>query len=189
MRLFLLLAFFVSNVFAIVTTQVKNESLFLENAVKIMQQQQQTIHDLQISLQALKAEQVNLKSSLNNSVNNHFYTNSIESHVGETWPSMSQWWVLSLAVIFLWVMLELGDSKPKERLSATDREVDELGEYDFLNTAEGLNSQLDLARAYVEMGDLLAAREAVDLVLSLGNIEQIKQAEIILVDIRSKEIS
>ena len=193
MRSILFYFFLFVNVF-VMASEYSNNEMFLKNAVKIMQKQQQTIHDLQLSLSELKSEQVNLKNKLSNPGMHNFYSNSVET-VQETWPSVSQWWVLSLAVILLWLMLELGDSvsvKQNNKTSSVnenkDNEFEKLDEYDFLNTTEGMDSQLDLARAYIEMGDMFAARETVDLVLSSGNVEQMKQAEILLADIRSQEL-
>lgn len=192
MRLMLFYLFLFVNIFVMAAEYSVKDEVFLKNAVRTMQQQQQTIHDLQLSLSKLKSEQVNLKKKLSNIDASNFYSSSVET-VQETWPSVSQWWVLSLAVIILWFMLELGDSVPIQKSKTSsinenkDNGFEKLDEYDFLNTTEGMDSQLDLARAYIEMGDMFAARETVDLVLSSGNIEQMKQAEILLADIRSQE--
>jgi FimV-like protein len=192
MRLMLFYLFLFVNIFVMAAEYSAKDEVFLKNAVRTMQQQQQTIHDLQLSLSKLKSEQVNLKKKLSNIDASNFYSSSVET-VQETWPSVSQWWVLSLAVIILWFMLELGDSVPIQKSKTSsinenkDNGFEKLDEYDFLNTTEGMDSQLDLARAYIEMGDMFAARETVDLVLSSGNIEQMKQAEILLADIRSQE--
>lgn len=53
-------------------------------------------------------------------------------------------------------------------------------EYDYLNSAEGLASKLDLAQAYITMEDYKSARDLLRQVLATGNIEQRHRAEKLL---------
>ncbi len=53
-------------------------------------------------------------------------------------------------------------------------------EYDFMNSRESIPAKLDLARAYIDMGDSASAETALKDVLKNGNKEQRKQARDLL---------
>lgn len=94
-------------------------------------------------------------------------------------PNLAQGLVLFIAVALIWLILESGvESKPKPQPSVVfQTEAAEEGEYDFLNAQEGLDSCLDLARAYIEMGDYIEAQRAISKVLADGNESQQQEAE------------
>jgi pilus assembly protein FimV len=56
-------------------------------------------------------------------------------------------------------------------------------EYDFMGSAEGTATKLDLARAYIDMGDYKSARDALSEVTRKGNDEQKKEAQDLLAKI------
>ena len=160
-----------------------------QNLVDQVNFQQQEIAHLTVKLNKLEQKQVMAKLADNSVVSPllHLpYAQQMQRQFGD-WPTSGQWCVLSLAVIILWLMLELGEAKVEKANLAGQQVDNDLSDipdddegYDFLNTAEGLDSQLDLAQAYIEMGDMQAARSVVDLVLSSGDMQQIKQAEVLL---------
>ncbi len=90
--------------------------------------------------------------------------------------------------------LDLGDKiGDEERLALSDMGLDATpieNEADFLATSESLGAEdqaadevttkLDLARAYVDMGDAEGARSILDEVLSEGNANQKKEASVLL---------
>lgn len=53
-------------------------------------------------------------------------------------------------------------------------------EYDFMNSEEGVVAKLDLARAYIDMGDMDSAQEALQQVLKQGNAVQKQEAQALL---------
>ena len=108
------------------------------------------------------------------------------------WPTLAQWWVLFLAVVIVWAMLEFGDVCTKQAeldISSKNNNCDDdhSDEYDFFNTEEGLSSQLDLAQAYLEMGDFVSARLDADTVIASNEAELADQAKLLLVTILDKQ--
>jgi pilus assembly protein FimV len=72
-----------------------------------------------------------------------------------------------------------------ERQTASDLDDDELAlaeddEFDFEDEGDSANTKLDLARAYIDMGDADGARDILKEVLSEGNSEQQQQAQSML---------
>ena len=65
---------------------------------------------------------------------------------------------------------------------AIDIEIIE-DEYDYLGSREGISAKLDLARAYVDMGDTSQASQVLNEVIAHGNDEQRYTARKILADI------
>ena len=53
-------------------------------------------------------------------------------------------------------------------------------EYDFMSTKQAIPAKLDLARAYVDMGDLVAAKAVLQEVIAVGNDAQISEANQLL---------
>lgn len=64
----------------------------------------------------------------------------------------------------------------------TEKEKDE---YDFLGGNDSIPTKLDLARAYIDMGDHKAAKSALNEVMAKGNAEQKKEAQDLLSKIQS----
>jgi FimV-like protein len=58
-------------------------------------------------------------------------------------------------------------------------------EYDFMGSAEGTATKLDLARAYIDMGDYKSARDALAEVTKKGSDEQKKEAQDLLANIKT----
>ena len=68
--------------------------------------------------------------------------------------------------------LDLGAESPAEE-----------DEFDFGDEADVATTKLDLARAYIDMGDEDGARDILNEVLSEGNSEQQQQAQTMLNDL------
>lgn len=65
-----------------------------------------------------------------------------------------------------------------QQLSVNDEaELEDEGDYDYLQSAEGLGAQLDLARAYIAMKDYSAAENALTLVKRSGDQAQQSAAQ------------
>lgn len=56
-------------------------------------------------------------------------------------------------------------------------------EYDFMGSHEAIPSKIDLARAYIDMGDFKNAKETLNEVIELGNVQQQKEARDLLAKI------
>jgi pilus assembly protein FimV len=85
---------------------------------------------------------------------------------------------------------ESGDTVEISALPEDDDVVDELTgngveeeDFDFDDAADGANTKLDLARAYIDMGDQDGARDILNEVVEEGNDEQQKQATNLLDDL------
>ena len=138
-----------------------------------------------------------------------FYTVHTHDSGAQVWGGLSieQWLMLILASGVIWFVLgtensamRSGSSEHAKRAQRArvsddlDAEVSTEGqmsasskmgasienEYDFLASDAGCASQLDLAQAYLEMGELMSAREAIDQVLMRGTTQQKEQAQHLL---------
>lgn len=63
---------------------------------------------------------------------------------------------------------------------------DEKDEYDFMGSEEGIPAKLDLARAYIAMQDVPAAKSVLVEILNKGSERQQQQAEELLAELKSK---
>ena len=169
-----ILLFLLSFIFANASADVDQDLVLAVN------NQQQVIQNLQQEVLQLKQYNQAIKQQNSTSPLLHIPF-VVEQNLG-SWPSMSQITILFFAVLILWAMFEFGDVKLIER--STD---DYDNEYDFLNTQEGLESQLDLAQAYIEMGDLQSAKLALNIVIASDNKPLIEQANNFLLDIKKQE--
>lgn len=77
-----------------------------------------------------------------------------------------------LLLIWLLALTFRRREKPKLHPIVAETEADVEDEYDYLGSEEGIAAKLDLARAYIDMGDTEQAREALHDVLQSGNPEQ-----------------
>ena len=66
--------------------------------------------------------------------------------------------------------------------AVSEHDDEDEDEYDFLNSEEGISAKLDLARAYIDMGDMDIARQVLNEVRQLGKPDEQQQAEKILSD-------
>ena len=120
--------------------------------------------------------------------------------------TLEQWVILLLASGLLWFVL----GEPAQRVpcafpkpavhNAQDSAMtrfdpqtqsnvvldDAEDEYDFLASEAGCASQLDLAHAYLDMGEWVSAREAIDHVYSKGTLQQQSQATRLLARLENK---
>lgn len=74
------------------------------------------------------------------------------------------------------VIVEYDTDDEDEGYSDDPFESEEDEEYDFMGSEEGLSAKLDLARAYLDMGDINAAKETLQEVITKGNDKQREQA-------------
>lgn len=78
-----------------------------------------------------------------------------------------------LLVTVLWAVMDKSRSKRTPDPSTNDSS----DEYDFMSSDEAIPAKLDLARAYMTMGDHLAAKGVLEEVLARGNAEQKAHAQ------------
>jgi pilus assembly protein FimV len=89
------------------------------------------------------------------------------------------------------------DEELNELLSSTDDDIaldtsapefdaDNEDNIDLLSGEDGVRMKLDLARAYVEMGDDQGAKDIIDEVMSAGDDEQKSEAQELLASLKSK---
>ena len=100
-------------------------------------------------------------------------------------PLVSLVWlvILSLVVVVLIIaqILSLRAIKRLPRGQDLGKELDE--EYDFMATQEAMPAKLDLARAYIEMGDDDQAKEVLAGIVASGQPEFVAQAKALLATI------
>ncbi|MBN2689927.1 MAG: hypothetical protein JXR42_04965 [Gammaproteobacteria bacterium] len=113
-------------------------------------------------------QQLNAKNKVNISVDNQ-----LPLPVGSFIKIGGLLLIIILAVYFLLIYQSRSREKDEENLS----------EYDFMGSREGIPAKLDLARAYVDMGDVESAKEVLAEILKNGSIDQQSEAREILVDI------
>lgn len=71
----------------------------------------------------------------------------------------------------------------KQKKQVQEQENDTDSEYDFLGSKEGIPAKLDLARAYIDMGDKESAKNVLREVLELGDEKQKAEAKNLLEEI------
>lgn len=91
-----------------------------------------------------------------------------------------------MSLMFLWLIWSNPTKQPKHQpvqpaqpTPELDTDEDE-NEYDFMGSVEGVPAQIDLARAYLQMGDRLAAEKVLNWVLQVGDAEQQATAKALL---------
>lgn len=88
-----------------------------------------------------------------------------------------------IVVLFLLLFLWLSPSGTAKKTKAKiDKDTE--SEYDFMGSSEGIPAKLDLARAYIDMGDNKAARDILDEIIKQGNKEQQEEAQELLARIK-----
>lgn len=147
----------------------------------LMQSHLAYLHDLQGRLLALRA---------NISLLNHAMLQQRQPRVKSTLKLQRDW--LPMVGVGLGAICLLGlliflsrwwrcSRLSKTSVAVTDQAaIDQEGEYDFLASKEGVAAQLDLARAYIAMHDITAAKQALRNVLKQGDDAQRQQAEKLL---------
>lgn len=89
--------------------------------------------------------------------------------------------IFGLVVVLLLVFLLRYKIRQKKLVSPSALpNIEEQGEYDLMNSAEGIPAKLNLARAYIEMGNKNEAHHILQEVLKCGNEEQQKEAQMLL---------
>lgn len=93
-----------------------------------------------------------------------------------------------MTLVILWIVgrfrTNLKTSRQAVNPNQKIKEDDE--EYDFMNSQEAIPAKLDLARAYITMGDTNAAERVLKSIMGLGNSEQCSQAQNLLNQIAAK---
>lgn len=111
------------------------------------------------------------------------------NRVSQTLESWSEYVNFEVALIIfgLVIVLLIGwgwhhhHSKKKAPLPEASSSTESTqGEYDLMNSAEGIPAKLNLARAYIEMGNKSEAQNILQEVLKQGNEEQQKEAKALL---------
>lgn len=91
------------------------------------------------------------------------------------------WMILGLVVaLLIWWCWHHHNKKKKIILDPTPSTEVSQGEYDLMNSTEGIPAKLNLARAYIEMGNKGEAHNILQEVLKQGNEAQQKEAKILL---------
>lgn len=97
---------------------------------------------------------------------------------------------LAIFTMLLILSLRLKRHKARSRLAeslvGSGNSGDSIGkkdEYDFMGSREAIPTKLDLARAYIDMGDYQNAKDALNEVVQLGNLQQKKEAHDLLAKI------
>ncbi len=71
----------------------------------------------------------------------------------------------------------LGEMAGDESFDTPEGDLDDEDDFDFLSEADEVATKLDLARAYIDMGDTEGARDILDEVVQEGNAEQKMEAD------------
>jgi FimV-like protein len=91
---------------------------------------------------------------------------------------------LLLLIWFLWpsnISADRVESYKRRRDRLTlNGDADITDEYDFMNSAEGVPAQLDLARSYIAMGDHPSAQSILQTLLEKGDVNQQNEARVLL---------
>ena len=83
--------------------------------------------------------------------------------------------ILVVTIFIAWICMEFGaNNRPRKFEGVEIDSVD--GEYEFLNQIEGIDSQLDLVRAYIAMGERDSAMAALMYIIKYGNATQKQEA-------------
>lgn len=82
--------------------------------------------------------------------------------------------ILILLLIFISII------RRRKKLHKLQQDLDTKSEYDFMGSQEGVGAKLDLARAYIDMGDKQAAKAALEEVMQKGDEKQIAEAKTLM---------
>lgn len=95
---------------------------------------------------------------------------------------MYAFFIAVLAIVILTSLLVFRNRRTDVKVvTATSSDYDQTeGEYDFLNSNEGIAAKLDLARAYIEMDDYAQARAVLDEIQQKGKDDQKVEARELL---------
>jgi FimV-like protein len=85
--------------------------------------------------------------------------------------------VLGASLLGLILLLYLLKQTFRKKPARTESKKDE---YDYMGSQDSIPTKLDLARAYIDMGDGVAAKHALNEVLAKGNVEQQQEARDLL---------
>ncbi len=98
------------------------------------------------------------------------------------------WLIVLSFIVALLLLMNIGSVWLMRRQAPQSADLSELEEeYDFMGTEEAMPAKLDLARAYVQMGDELQAREVLQEILVSKNSDYVVQAEALLQSLSSSE--
>ena len=91
------------------------------------------------------------------------------------------WLIVLSGVVVLLLLLNIYSIWSARHYAARSSGVGELDEeYDFMSTEEAMPAKLDLARAYVQMGDAVQAREVLEEILASKNPDYVTQARALM---------
>ncbi len=89
-----------------------------------------------------------------------------------------------IAVILLVIILLIVFIKRGKKQTIVHQELEQDSDYDFMGSDESIPSKLDLARTYIDMGDIKDAKKFLQEVIELGNPEQQQEARDLLAQIK-----
>jgi len=98
------------------------------------------------------------------------------------------WLIVLSGVVVLLLLLNIysiWSARHHAARSSGTGELDE--EYDFMGTEEAMPAKLDLARAYVQMGDAVQAREVLEEILASKNTDYVTQARALMKSLSESE--
>ena len=91
------------------------------------------------------------------------------------------WLIVLSGVVVLLLLLNIYSIWSARHYAAQSSGVGELDEeYDFMGTEEAMPAKLDLARAYVQMGDAVQAREVLEEIMASKNPDYVTQAQALM---------
>jgi len=98
-------------------------------------------------------------------------------------------WLFALSGVVVLLLLlniySIWSARHHAARSSGAGELDE--EYDFMSTEEAMPAKLDLARAYVQMGDAVQAREVLGEILASKNPDYVAQAKVLMQSLSESE--
>lgn len=110
------------------------------------------------------------------------YVTAMRNYLGDTGFKIIVGIIVIILLLLIWWAFpgrHFQKEKAKDDIKK-GHDPDVEGEYDFLGSKEGIPAKLDLARAYIDMGDKEAAREMLKEILEKGNTEQKEEARVLL---------
>lgn len=152
-------------------TDLNQQNLVLQNQI---QQLQQRINELQNNvIQLRKPSQFSLL--LNKYAK---YVQNSKFIKVEYFPLI--FFAFAILLFIIWLISHLRKKITYQSTVSNDTE----SEYDFMGSKEGIPAKMDLARAYIDMGDKKSAHEVLNEIMANGNIKQQDEARKLLQQIK-----
>lgn len=167
------------------------------NLANLMQDTQNFKQQTTTRLNNIEKQQKNIEDKINQlddefkTLTYHFiqYANKNQKSNNNYWQQLQENFksystnlIIAFLVFFILLLLLLRSFKSKTRLKPAAPKTGETkkDEYDYMNSEESIPTKLDLARAYMEMGDNESAKSALSEVAVRGNEGQKREANSLL---------